>query len=538
MMKYNTLLIASVIVFQNCIKDQSEQQFILSLEKLEKYVVAFNASDDELYKQEYPNENAFNFLAENIPLFECPDKNVERTYYFRWWTYRKHINKTPVGYIITEFLPDVSWAGRYNAITCPGTHQFREGRWLKNAEFLKDYANFWAYLSGHHTNPLWSDFKAVLGHGFPFSDAVWQFHSVHPSKELIAKILPELTVNYEELKENRKTEMGLYWSNAGGWLGDGMEVAIGGDGVRPTINSYMYAQAKALSEMYLLQGENEKANDYKREAEQIADLMMEVLWDNDAVFFKVLRKKDIPSGQLADVRELFGYVPWYYSIPPKEKGYEKAWSQLMDKEGFYAPYGPTTAEQRHPKFRIAYEGHECQWNGPSWPYATAQTLTAMANVIQDYPQNVITRKDYLDIFLNYTKSQTLQKDDGSTVPWIDENLNPYTGDWIARTMLKAKGVDFNERGKDYNHSTYIDLLITGLVGLKPRVDNVVEVNPTLPENAWDYFCLDKVYYHGHYLTIIWDKTGEKYKMGKGFIILSDGKEIARAESLMKIFVEL
>ncbi len=536
----NLFRILCVLFFSlsNLALAQEKEVPILTLEPLRKYVEAFNSSDKELYKQEMPNDKAFNFLAANIPLFECPDKNVERTYYFRWWTYRKHIKKTPEGYIITEFLPDVSWAGKYNAITCPGTHQYREGRWIKNPIYLKDYTNFWVDHSDYHSNPKWNHFKLVEGHGFPLSDAVWQLHTVHPSKGLITKILPALTTNYEELKELRKTETGLYWSNDGGWEGDGMEVAIGGSGVRPTINSYMYAQARALAEMNLLLGKTERASLYENEAAHIAELITKLLWDDKSRFFKVMRKKDIPTRELSDVRELLGYVPWYYSIPPKNKGYEKAWSQLMDSEGFYAPYGPTTAEQRHPEFRITYNGHECQWNGPSWPYATAQTLTAMANVIQDYPQDIISKNDYLSIFLNYTNSHTLQKPDGSIVPWIDENLNPYTGDWIARTMLKKKGQDFIERGKDYNHSTYVDLLITGLIGLKPRADNVVEVNPALPENVWDYFCLDKIYYHGERLTIIWDKTGEKYNMGKGLIILAGGKEIARSESLTKTIGKL
>jgi hypothetical protein len=361
---------------------------------------------------------------------------------------------------------------------------------------------------------------------------------VHPMPELVKKSVSELTLNFEELKKLRKTETGLYWSNAGGWEGDGMEVAIGGNGIRPTINSYMYAQAMALSQMYQLIGNKAKSTIYAKEANQIADLMMSLLWDDKAEFFKVMRKKDIPTRQLADVRELFGYVPWYYSIPPTNKGYEKAWSQLMDQQGFYAPYGPTSAEQRHAKFMVSYIGHDCQWNGPSWPYATAQTLTAMANVIQDYPQDVISKNDYLNIFLKYTNSQVLHKENGDVVPWIDENLNPYTGDWIARTMIKTKGEYFNERGKDYNHSTYVDLLITGLIGLKPSVSKSLEIKPLLPEKAWDYFCLDQVYYHGRYLTLIWDKTGEKYKRGKGFIILSDGKEIGRAESLTNMQLEL
>jgi hypothetical protein len=533
-MRFYTLFIIVFLFLQNVAQAQNKGLQIINPDIIKTYVDRFNASEEEPYKQAFPNSKAFDFLSENIPRFVCPDKNVERTYYFRWWTYRKHIKKTPNGFIITEFLPDVSWASTNNAIPCAGLHHFREGRWLHNPVYLHDYTNFWVYHSGYHQNPKWKHFKSVLGHGFPLSDAVWQLHNVHFSDELIKKILPELTTNYEELKKLRKTETGLYWSNAGGWEGDGMEVAVGGNGVRPTINSYMYAQAKALSEMYDMKGDKERSEQYKKEAEHIADLLTKTLWDNKDGFFKVLRHKDIPTRNLADVRELFGYVPWYFSIPPKNKEYEQAWKQVLDTDGFYAPYGLTTTEQRHSKFKIAYQGHECQWNGPSWPYATAQTLTAMANVIQDYPQNVISRSNYLELFLNYTNAHSLQKADGSTVPWIDENLNPYTGDWIARTLLQKKEKEFNERGKDYNHSTYVDLLITGLVGLKPRTDDTVEVNPVLPDNVWEYFCLDNVYYHGHYLTIIWDKSGTTFNRGKGLIVLCDGKEIARAETLSKL----
>jgi len=532
------LFILIVTGLRNSFALDKDKEGPLKNEILKKYVNSFNESDHEYYQQHISNAGSYDFLADNIPLFECPDKNVERTYYFRWWTYRKHIKKTPVGYIITEFLPDVSWSATYNAITCPGLFHFNEGRWLKNSIYLTDYANFWVYHSGYHKNKKWSHFKAVLGHGFPLSDAILQFHKIHPQEKLIANLLDKLTENYEELKKLRSTELGLYWSNAGGWEGDGMEVAVGGNGIRPTINSYMYSQAKALSDMYLMVGDTIKSEKYKRESAQIGDLMMQLLWDEKDSFFKVLRKADYPVKKLADVKELFGYVPWCYSIPPKNSGYEKAWLQILDRDGFYAPYGLTTCEQRHPGFKINYEGHECQWNGPSWPYATSQTLVAMANVIQEYPQKIVTRKDYFDQFLIYTNSQKLQKENGLTVPWIDENLNPYTGDWIARTMLKRKKEEYVERGKDYNHSTYVDLLISGLIGLRPRMDNIIEINPCLPENTWDYFCLDRIPYKGNQLTIIWDKTGNRYSFGKGLTILSNGEIIQKSENLNKILFEM
>ena len=286
----------------------------------------------------------------------------------------------------------------------------------------------------------------------------------------------------------RKTDTGLYWSNAGGWEGDGMEVAVGGNGIRPTVNSYIYSQARALSEIFRMSGDTIRAARYAIEADTLAARIVRILWDKEDEFFKVLKQE---NNRLVEVRELFGYVPWCYSIPPGEGPYANAWRQISDPQGFLAPYGPTTCEQRHPGFRISYEGHECQWNGPSWPYATTQTLLAMANVIQEYSRQVVSKEDYLTLFLTYTNSQQRQKADGTIVPWIDENLNPYTGDWIARTMLSRKA-DFNERGKDYNHSMYVDLLITGLLGLRPGLDETLEINPCLPEAAWNYFCMEDI----------------------------------------------
>ena len=140
----------------------------------------------------------------------------------------------------------------------------------------------------------------------------------------------------------------------------------------------------------------------------------------------------------------------------------------------------------------------------------------------------------------YAQSHQLKHDDGRVVPWIDENLNPTTGDWISRTRLKTwkdgtwdAGKGGEERGKDYNHSTFCDLVISGLIGLRPRADRTIEVNPLVPA-AWDYFCLDRIPYHGRNLTILFDKTGNRYHKGTGLHIFADGREIAAAPRLARL----
>ncbi|MBR1927569.1 MAG: hypothetical protein IJ840_07480, partial [Bacteroidales bacterium] len=141
---------------------------------ISNYVTEFNSTDEELYIQKYPNSAAEEFLKANIPVFECPDKELEKTWYFRWWTFRKHIKTTPEGFVITEFLPDVPWAGKYNAICCPAAHHFNEGRWLKDPTYLRDYAAYWC-----------REKKDARRYSFPAAHAFLQFYKVHPNMTMI-----------------------------------------------------------------------------------------------------------------------------------------------------------------------------------------------------------------------------------------------------------------------------------------------------------------------------------------------------------------
>ena len=225
--------------------------------------------------------------------------------------------------------------------------------------------------------------------------------------------------------------------------------------------------------------------------------------------------------------------------------YSEAWKYLIDSSYFKAPYGPTTVARSHPGFKLSYQGHECQWNGPSWPYATSVTLTAMANLLNNYSQSAVKSSDYYELLKSYAASQQLKTDEGKMVPWIDENLNPLTGDWISRTRLKtwyndtwAKDKGGIERGKDYNHSTFCDLIISGLIGLRPSEGNRLVINPLLPKGKWDYFCLDKVLYHGKEITVLYDKEGTRYNKGKGFMVWVNGRKVASMKTPGKMTINL
>jgi hypothetical protein len=66
---------------------------------------------------------------------------------------------------------------------------------------------------------------------------------------------------------------------------------------------------------------------------------------------------------------------------------------------------------------------------------------------------------------------------------------------------------------------------------------MLEVNPLAPAD-WEYFCLDGVVYHGRTLTILYDRSGNRYGRGAGLRILIDGAEAARAATIQRITVAL
>ncbi|WP_316847414.1 MGH1-like glycoside hydrolase domain-containing protein [Pedobacter psychrodurus] len=495
----------------------AQQKSILGTEKLKKYVTYFNSIDTEAVKNYVPNAAAFTWLAEQIPLFECPDSVLEQNYYYRWWTYRKHLVKTPDGFIFTEFIEPVKHAGKYNSISCALGHHIYEGRWLKDNAYLKDYIKFWLYHADvGQTKQRFHQFSSWI------DDAVYQNDLVQPDQAFLKEILPALDKDYVKWESERQLKNGLFWQND---VKDGMEESISGSrkdqNQRPTINSYMYGNAIALNKMAVLLGDKALADRYKNKATVLKKLVQDSLWNAASSFFETRKAK----GGSSDVREAIGFTPWEFNLPDDQANYAKAWDQLLDTAGFKAPWGLTTAERRNPTFRTRGTGHSCEWDGALWPFATSQTLKGLANLLTNYKkQGKMNAEVFYQELHQYAASHIK-----NGKPYLGEYQDEKTGEWL-------KGD--NPRSSFYNHSTFNDLIINDLIGIKPRLDNVLELFPLIPKNQWDWCMLDQVSYHNKTLTILWDKTGKKYNRGKGLLIFMDGKEIYKGKDLKPLKVEM
>ena len=126
------------VLFGKDVSAQSKAR-VLSTDQLREYTNYFNSLDSEDVKNYVPNAQTFDWLSKNVPLFECPDSAMQKVYYYRWWSFRKHLKETPAGFIFTEFITPVKHAGKYNAISSALGHQVYEGRWIHNSEYINQY---------------------------------------------------------------------------------------------------------------------------------------------------------------------------------------------------------------------------------------------------------------------------------------------------------------------------------------------------------------------------------------------------------------
>ena len=97
MFTLTALLLAPLAALHAADAASASAQSGATAESFRHYVEDFNENDNELYKISFPNSAAWEFLKGNIPLLDCPDEDIQKTYYFRRWTYRKHIRQTPGG---------------------------------------------------------------------------------------------------------------------------------------------------------------------------------------------------------------------------------------------------------------------------------------------------------------------------------------------------------------------------------------------------------------------------------------------------------
>ena len=218
----------------------------------------------------------------------------------------------------------------------------------------------------------------------------------------------------------------------------------------------------------------------------------------------------------AGVRELASLTsPWMFSVVPRgnASAYAGSWDTAFDMEGLGGPNGLRTAEKRHPGY-YCDEGC-CSWAGLVWPHETAKGVTAAINVLNNYPgvttidgfkfwsllQDYTTMhtpkwkvmSSYSTFYANLSASNVAQHlVEGLGELWIAENG---CGDdhWTKQPQLGGPAwTDTPTNGYRYNHAHFMDLVLSGVVGLQPKANGTLVVNPLVPAASLAWWAADGV----------------------------------------------
>ncbi|KAI8626031.1 six-hairpin glycosidase [Xylariaceae sp. FL1651] len=476
------------------------------------------------------------WYLDRIPFFEASDTNITDVYYYRWQIFRSHQRDLGSdGYITTEFIDDVSWETFPSASLDDATQfHLNEGRWCRDRSFRVDYAKF---MYGPESDPRhFSENMAA---------SVWNSYLVDGVQSDVTALLGSMQSLYNSWQNNSyDSSKGLFYIEP---LADATEYTIasidascgvdgftGGTSFRPSINTYQYGNARAIANIANLAGNSAVANDFNARASAIKSNVQNYLWNSTYQHFidrHYTATDCVQYWEFIRGRELVGYLPWLHDLPDDNAVYAQAWKHLTDAAKLGGPYGLRTNEPSYEYYMVQYryEGTnpECQWNGPAWPYQTSQVLAALANVLDHYPttsaQNLITAQDYMRLLNRYANLHYNKKRGGGLN--IEEDYDSATGAPIV-------GLD---RSSHYFHSSFVDLVISGLVGIRPRADDVLDINP-LAVNL-SYFRLQGVIYHGNEVAVQWDASGSRYGT-KGLVVEVGGSVVAKSPTLKRVTVPI
>jgi hypothetical protein len=471
------------------------------------------------------------WYLDNVPFFECSDKEIEQVYYYRWKMYKAHIrNVGDNSFVITEFINHMPWDREpFCTINAASMHHIYEGRWLKDNR----------YIDGYITN-LYQHGGNDRRYSESVADATFARYLVNGDADFLMMQLDSMISIYNQWYDHYDSSKQLYYIPA---MPDATEYTIasidasggkdgfeGGDAFRPTINSYMYGNAMAISKIAALKNKKAVSDQFLQKALNLKANLERSLWNDSLQHFtdrfkvnnQYVRYWDFIRG-----RELAGMIPWYFNLPADNERFHAAWNHVIDTSQLLGKCGLRTNEPSYEYYFKQYTWFEgkrgSQWNGPEWPYQTSQVLTAMANLLNDYKQSVIANSDYLKLLRLYTKQHFLPDGNINLV----ENYDPNLGEPIVYFYWS----------NHYNHSSYNNLVISGLCGIRPFAGDTLDINP-LVDSTIDYFYLGDVMYHGHKLSFIYDKDGSKYKTGKGLSVFVDNKkaELIKHQGRYKVHV--
>lgn len=286
------------------------------------------------------------WYVHNIPFLDIDDSEIQQIYYYRWKLYRSHVRQIgPQGTTVTEFLDQVPWEREpYSDLNDSASFHLAEGRWMRDSGIVDSLIDH--LYSGGGNDRHFSESVAT---------ATYATTLVTGDPAPAARHLDTMQYIFNEWDDHFDRARNLYWIEP---IADATEYTISsidasgagftdqpstnekengftkGFAFRPSINSYQYANARAIAEIAKIAGRLNTSADYNQRADAIRSAVLAQLWNSALDHFTDRYQRStkyVSAGEFIRGRELVGYVPWLYELPPKvaSVNYAQAWRHVL-----------------------------------------------------------------------------------------------------------------------------------------------------------------------------------------------------------------
>jgi hypothetical protein len=470
------------------------------------------------------------WFFDNVPYFDAADPAFKKMWYYRWWVVRFNMAQadTPdlTGYRFYE-----GKLGFDNVISFAVPVQLKELAYLRDPVFgLQQAQNSYRNLSpqGAVVDPpgiaYWGE---MYSHWI--AAALAEFHRVHPIPvDTLRALLPVMASDvrtwmtvfdpdHDGLPQRAKPRItGYDLDILSFWYFSGLKLDLNAkldDMERVDFASFVYANARAVAELARAANDAPLASELDATADRIRGAALQHLWDDETHFFYPQRAADdarIP------IRELHGFFPFTTLLAPDEPRYHEALKKFVDPEEFWAAFPPVIASQYY------YRHWNWEMDGLTRniaPHPISMGARTALQAMKHYDQHIITPDHFMELMERYTA--LMYSGVNPYDPLWRPNAHEYYSKWEPHQVSpRPKPSDISH---DF-HSMYCSLVVEGVVGLTPRSDDRIELQPAALR--WKYFMLDRLRYHGKDLTILWDEPDHNVRYSgypEGFSLYIDGK---------------
>ena len=497
---------------------------------------------DDLFEQHRITYHQW--FADNVPYFDASDPGFKKMWYYRWWVVRFNLNQSDT--------PDLRGNSFYegklgfdNVISFAVPVQLKELSYLRDPAFgLQQAQNSYRNLAPNGAvvdppgSPYWGE---TYSHWI--ASALAEYHRVHPiPADTLRAMLPAMASDVsawlttydpdgDGLPQREKPRVTGYdldilsfWYFSGLHFDPYVKLT---DMERVDFASFVFANAAAIAGFAREVGDTKLAEEFDQKAQTIRRAVLDNLWDDATKFFYPRRAED---DKRIPVRELHGFFPFTTLLAPDEPRYTAALAKLVDPDEFWARFPPVITSLKYYR--------EWTWTMDGLtrniaPHPITMGSRTLIQALKHYRSSPIKPDQLMEQLRRY--NDLIYPGVNPYDPYWRPNAYEYFSKWEPNQISpRPKPSDISH---DF-HSAYCYMVVEGAVGLTPRSDDKIEIQPAAMN--WDYFLLDGLRYRGHDLTIAWDRPDGKVRydgIAEGFSLSIDRQQVFRRDALEHVIYD-